>query len=56
MDRDPQFTSGVSTKQITNMLGKQITAGQLMNRERITMQIYDMMTTMIFIWALQQDT
>ena len=38
------------------MLGKQITAGQLMNRERMTMHIYDKMTTMIFNWALQQDT
>ena len=38
------------------MLGEQITAGQLTNSERMTMHIYDMLTTMIFNWALRQDT
>ena len=33
IDQGPQFTSGVSPSKITNMLGKQITAGQLTNRE-----------------------
>ena len=38
------------------MLDKQITAGQLTNIERMTMHIYDMMITMIFMWALGQQT
>ena len=38
------------------MLGKQITAGQLTNSERMTMHIHGMMITMIFNWALRQDT
>ena len=38
------------------MLGKQITAGQLTNSERMTIQIHGMMITMMFNWALQHDT
>ena len=38
------------------MKGKQITAGQLTNRECITMHVHDMMITMRFTWALQHDT
>ena len=56
MDRGPQFTSGASPKQINNMLGEQITARQLTNKEYTVMHVHDMMTTMVFIWALQHDT
>ena len=38
LDRGPQFTSGVSPNNRSNMLGKQITAGQLTNNESMTMQ------------------
>jgi hypothetical protein len=38
------------------MLGEQITAGQLKNRECITMYVHDMKITMRFIWALQHNT
>ena len=43
-------------KEITNMLGKQITAGQLTNSERMTMHKYDMMITMVFNRALRHNT
>ena len=42
-----RFTSGVSPK-IGNMLGEQITAGQLTNRGCTVVHIHVMMTTMIF--------
>ena len=35
------------------MLGEQIIAGQLTNRECIIMHIHDMMTTTRFAWELQ---
>ena len=54
-DRGPQFTRGVSP-QYNTVLGKQITAGQLTNIERMKLHIYDMMITMIFNWALRQNT
>ena len=41
---------------ILNMLGEQITVGQLTNREGITMHIHIMMITMRFTWALRQST
>ena len=41
---------------ISNMLGKQITAGQLTNSERMTMHKYDMMITMVFNRALRHNT
>jgi hypothetical protein len=46
----------VSLHKDKNMLGEQITAGQLTNRECITMHLDDMKITMRFIWALQHDT
>ena len=38
-DRGPHCTSGVSPKQINNMLGEQLTAGQLTNKECTVMVI-----------------
>ena len=55
-DRGPQFTRGVSPKQINNMMGEQITAEQLTNIECTVMHIHDMMITMIFMRALHQNT
>ena len=55
-DRGPQFTSGVSPKKINNMLGEQITAGQLTNKEYTMTHIHDTKITMIIMWALRQNT
>ena len=55
-DRGPQFTSGVSPKKIKNMLGKQITAGQLTNKECTMMPIHVTKITMRFMRALRQNT
>ena len=55
-DRGPWFTSGVSPKQINNMLGEQITARQLTNKECTLMHIHVTMITMRFMRALHQNT
>ena len=55
-DQGPQFTSGVSPKNINNMLGKQITAGKLTNKECTVMPIHVKMITMRFMRALRQNT
>ena len=53
-DRGPQFTRGVSPK--NNILGKQITAGQLTNKEYTVMHIHVTKITMRFMRALRQNT
>ena len=55
-DRGTQFTSGVSPKKINNMMGKQIAAGQLTNKECTVMPIHVTKITMRFMWALRQNT
>ena len=55
-DRGPQFTSGVSPKHINNMLGEQITIGQLTNKECTVMPIHVTKITMRFMRALHQNT
>ena len=54
IDRGPRFTSAVSPK--NNMLGKQITTGQLTNKECTMMPIHVTKINMRFIWALRQNT
>ena len=55
-DRGPQYTSGFSPKKINNMLGEQITAGQLTNKECTVMPIHVTKITMRFIWAVRKNT
>ena len=54
--RGPQCTRGVSLEKIHNMLGKQITAGQLTNKECTMMPIHVRKITMRFMLALRQNT
>ena len=52
--RGRQFTRGVSPKQINNMLGKQIRARQLTNKECTLMPIHVTKITLRFMRALRQ--